>query len=150
MKFFGFLNRLDIYVLKIFFLDFQILLVKRGLINQMNLFKWYFYFKISVEEVFELLCNQLFFGLLGRKLFRRFLMMFFKKELKVLLEMCFIFFENVQCFWLFFEINIWVYYVVEVWKRKLINLDKFSLYEQNLRRFFKVFLKYISYFYIFY
>lgn len=77
-------------------------------------------------------------------------MMFFKKELKVLLEMCFIFFENVQCFWLFFEINIWVYYVVEVWKRKLINLDKFSLYEQNLYRFFKVFLKYISYFYIFY
>lgn len=82
MKFFGFLNRLDIYVLKIFFLDFQILLVKRGLINQMNLFKWYFYFKISVEEVFELLCNQLFFGLLGRKLFRRFLMMFFKKRVK--------------------------------------------------------------------
>lgn len=150
MKLSGFSNRLDIYVPKILLPDSQTLSVKRGLINQMNSPKWYLHFKTSVEEALELLCNQSSPGLLGRKLSRRLLMMLFKKRAKVLSEMCLIFFENVQCFWLFPEINTWVHYAVEAWKRKLINPDKFSSHEQNLRRLSKVLLKYISYFHISY
>lgn len=150
MKLSGFSNRLDIYVPKILLPDSQTLSVKRGLINQMNSPKWYLHFKTSVEEALELLCNQSSPGLLGRKLSRRLLMMLFKKEPKVLSEMCLIFFENVQCFWLFPEINTWVHYAVEAWKRKLINPDKFSSHEQNLHRLSKVLLKYISYFHISY